>query len=78
MANLKYFKGTETTILGHKVSTPMGVAPVDFQQIFDPIDGEVSVALAAKELGSIYTVSALSNKSIEEIASRSQGGPKFF
>lgn len=28
MANLKYFKGIETKVLGHPVKSPIGIAPV--------------------------------------------------
>lgn len=30
MANMKYFKGSETTILGNKVSSPIQIAPISF------------------------------------------------
>lgn len=53
MANLKFFKGTETTILGHKVSAPIGVAPLERLGIFD-LDGELSAAVMAKELNLMF------------------------
>lgn len=28
MANMKYFKGTDTMILGHSVQTPIGLGPI--------------------------------------------------
>lgn len=28
MANLKYFKGIETKVLGHPVKSPIGIAPM--------------------------------------------------
>ena len=43
MANLKYFKGTETAILGHKVNFPIGLGAIPRQGRFH-IDGEVAAA----------------------------------
>ncbi len=43
MANMKYFKGTETKILGHKVQTPIGLGPVPNQKRFN-FDGEIASA----------------------------------
>ena len=43
MANMKYFKGPESKILGHKVSTPIGIAALPRMKRFH-FDGEVASA----------------------------------
>jgi isopentenyl diphosphate isomerase/L-lactate dehydrogenase-like FMN-dependent dehydrogenase len=43
MINMKHFKGIETTILGHKISTPICISPIDFQTLFH-LDGEIATA----------------------------------
>ena len=54
---MKYFKGTESTILGHKVSTPIGIAAIPKQSRFN-YDGEIASAEAAKENGIVFTIDA--------------------
>ncbi|TNV78722.1 hypothetical protein FGO68_gene9069 [Halteria grandinella] len=76
MANLKYFKGTETAILGHKVAYPIGLGTMPRQGQYH-IDGEVAAAEGAKEAGVVYTIDAArASKPLQEILEASQGGLK--
>ena len=76
MANMTYFKGTDTTILGHKVAMPIGLGAIPEQQKFS-YDGEVASAQAAKELGLVITLDASrSSKPLDEVLSESAGGLK--
>ena len=64
MANMKFFKGTNTLILGHSVQTPIGLGPIPNQKRFN-FDGELASAQAAKGLGIIYTVDVRSSYPLE-------------
>jgi len=65
-----------TTLLGRSLPYPLVLAPTGFTRIADP-DGELAVARAAARAGLPYTLSTLSTRSIEEVASVSNG-PKWF
>ncbi|XP_051159080.1 2-Hydroxyacid oxidase 1-like [Leptopilina boulardi] len=56
-----------TTILGEKVSMPLGIAPTAMQRMAHP-DGECANAKAAEAAGTIFTLSTISTSSIEEVA----------
>lgn len=56
-----------TTLLGHKVAMPFGVAPTAMQRMAHP-DGEVATARAAGRMGAPFTLSTIATSSIEEIA----------
>eukprot|EP00347_Sterkiella_histriomuscorum_P024048 403332483 len=77
MANMKYFKGPQTTILnGSPVSTPIGLGPLPMQGLYC-YEGEVAAAQAARDLKIVYTLhSARSSKPIDEILAKSEGGYK--
>ena len=76
MANLKYFVGPEAYILGHKVSTPIGLGTVPRLKRFH-FEGEVACAQAAKEFGVVYTLDvANTSVPLEDIFSESKGGLK--
>ena len=78
MANLKYFVGPEATILGHKVSAPIGLGAVPRMKRFH-FDGEIACAQAAKEFGVVFTVDAARTSiPLEEILAESKGGLKIF
>jgi isopentenyl diphosphate isomerase/L-lactate dehydrogenase-like FMN-dependent dehydrogenase len=67
MANMKYFKGTECSILGHKFNTPIGLGPIPLLGRFT-FEGEVAAAQAAKEFGMVYTIdSGHSSRTIDEV-----------
>jgi 4-hydroxymandelate oxidase len=58
-------KGLE--LFGQKLSMPIVIAPMAFQAMAHP-DGEIVMAKAAKDVGTVMTASTLSNYSIEQIA----------
>lgn len=58
---------TASTLLGHQLSMPVGIAPTAMQRMANP-DGEVATARAAHSSGTIYIMSTLSTSSIEEVA----------
>ena len=63
---------TETTLLGKALPFPLVLAPTGFSRIADP-QGEIAVARAAARAELPYALSTLSTRSIEEVASVSQG-----
>ncbi len=63
---------TTTTLLGKSLPTPLVLAPTGFSRIADP-QGELAVARAAARAGLPYTLSTMSTRSIEEVASVSAG-----
>lgn len=65
-----------TSLLGRKLPIPLVVAPTGSTRISHP-DGELAVARAAARVGIPYTLSTLSNRSIEEVA-RASAGPRWF
>jgi isopentenyl diphosphate isomerase/L-lactate dehydrogenase-like FMN-dependent dehydrogenase len=66
---------TATSVLGQEVSMPLLVAPVAFQRMAHP-DGEVGMARAARDAGTIMCLSTLATSSPAEIAE--VGGPRWF
>jgi 4-hydroxymandelate oxidase len=63
---------TATTVLGTPVELPVVVAPVAYQQIYDP-DGECATARGAAAAGAGMAVSTFSTRSHEEIAAAAPG-----
>ncbi len=57
---------TSTTVLGKPVATPVLVAPTALHGLAHP-DAELATARAAAEVGSIFTLSSLSNTAMEEV-----------
>jgi isopentenyl diphosphate isomerase/L-lactate dehydrogenase-like FMN-dependent dehydrogenase len=70
-------RDTATTIFGHKVSAPIGFAPIGINRIYHPT-GEISVAKVAKELNLAYSLSSAGSYSIEDVASANGESPRFF
>lgn len=66
-----------TTILGHKVSVPYGIAPTAMQRMAHP-DGEIANARAAGKIGTAFTLSTIATSSIEEIAEYAPDTLRFF
>jgi isopentenyl diphosphate isomerase/L-lactate dehydrogenase-like FMN-dependent dehydrogenase len=66
---------TATTVLGHEVSMPLLVAPVAFQRVAHP-EGEVAMARAAREAGTIMCLSTLATATPAEVAA--VGGARWF
>ncbi|XP_046818746.1 peroxisomal (S)-2-hydroxy-acid oxidase GLO1 [Vespa crabro] len=56
-----------TTILGEKISMPLGVAPSAMQRMAHP-DGECANVKAVEAAGTIFILSTISTSSIEEVA----------
>jgi (S)-2-hydroxy-acid oxidase len=76
MANMKHFKGTETTILGHKVAYPFGLSALPYQGRYH-FDGEIGSAVAAKAMGVVFTLNAAhSSHPLKDVLSESEGGIK--
>ena len=63
------------SVIGQKTSSPVILCPTAFTRAFHH-QGEVAVANAAKNAGLIYTLSTVSNTSIEDIAD--VGGARWF
>lgn len=66
-----------TTVFGTKISMPVLTAPCGAMRLVHP-DGDMGVANAAARAGTIHVTSAAACFSLEEIASRSSDGPKWF
>jgi 4-hydroxymandelate oxidase len=56
-----------TTILGRRVTIPVGIAPFALQCLLDP-EGEVAMARAATAAGTFMALSMGSNRTIEDVA----------
>ncbi|KAJ8679780.1 hypothetical protein QAD02_015567 [Eretmocerus hayati] len=66
-----------TTVLGQKVSMPLGVSPTAMQRMAHP-DGECANARAAESAGTIFILSTISTSSIEEVAEAAPKATKWF
>ena len=67
---------TSTTVLGQKINFPLFLSPTAMHQLYHH-DGEVASARAAEKFGTIFSLSTMGTKSIEEVSNIS-GGPKLF
>jgi len=63
---------TATTVLGTRLELPVVVAPVAYQQLYDP-EGECATARAAAAVGTGMCVSTFSTRTHEEIAAAAPG-----
>ena len=63
---------TATTVLGSRIELPVVVAPVAYQQLYDP-EGECATARAAAAVGTALAVSTFSTRSHEELAAAAPG-----
>ncbi|KAL8711582.1 MAG: hypothetical protein Q9220_003992 [cf. Caloplaca sp. 1 TL-2023] len=70
-------RDTTTTIFGHKVSAPIGFAPIGINKIYHPA-GELPVAKVAKELNLPYCLSTAGSNPIEDVAAANGEGPRFY
>ncbi|ODM94461.1 Hydroxyacid oxidase 1 [Orchesella cincta] len=66
-----------TTILGKKVSVPLGISPTAMQRLAHP-DGECGSAKATEIVGGILILSFFSTSSYEEVAAASPNVRKWF
>ena len=69
-------RDASTSVLGHKMTMPVLVAPTAFHCLAHPL-GERATAQAAAAAGVIYVMSTLSNTLMEDVASVS-AGPRWF
>ncbi|CAG9767625.1 unnamed protein product [Ceutorhynchus assimilis] len=65
------------TILGEKISMPIGISPSAMQRMAHP-EGECANVRAAQSMGTIYTLSTISTSSIEEVAEAGPDALKWF
>ncbi|KAL3698802.1 hypothetical protein R1sor_012878 [Riccia sorocarpa] len=63
---------TSTTVLGHKISMPIMVAPTAMQRMAHP-EGELATARAVASHNTIMTLSSWATSSVEEVASVGPG-----
>ncbi|KAJ6088194.1 hypothetical protein N7486_009455 [Penicillium sp. IBT 16267x] len=70
-------RDTAAEIFGHKVSAPIGFAPIGINRIYHPT-GELSVAKVAEELNLAYCLSSAGSYSIEDVGKANGDGPRFF
>lgn len=70
-------RDTAAEIFGHKVSAPIGFAPIGINRIYHPT-GELSVAKVAEELNLAYCLSSAGSYSIEDVGNANGDGPRFF
>lgn len=67
---------TSTRILGQDLAWPVFCGPTGASRFYHP-DGELAVARAAAESGTLYSLSTMSTHSLEDVAAASIG-PKMF
>ena len=75
MRNVSSVDGA-TTLMAQNVAWPFIVAPTGMAGLLHP-DGEIGLATAAAAVGSLYTLSTVASRSIEEVAG-AIAGPKAF
>ena len=66
-----------TELFGHKLDSPVLIAPIGVQSIFHE-DKEAGVAEVANEIGVPYILSTASSTSIENVAKASGDGVRWF
>ncbi|OCT55139.1 putative lactate 2-monooxygenase PB1A11.03 [Cladophialophora carrionii] len=66
-------RDTTTTLFGHKVSAPIGFAPIGINKIYHP-KGELPVAKVAGQLRLPYGLSTASSSTIEDVAAANDAG----
>lgn len=66
-------RSTRTTIFGHPVSAPIGIAPIGINKIYNQ-HGELPVATVAGELGIPYSLSTAGSCPIEDVAAANDAG----
>jgi isopentenyl diphosphate isomerase/L-lactate dehydrogenase-like FMN-dependent dehydrogenase len=68
---------TATTLLGRELAAPIVVAPMAYQR-HAHTDGEVAMARAAAEFGTIMTLSTMATASPADVAAAAPGAPRWF
>ena len=77
LANADAFEGLGTSFLGHKVNSPIGIAPTAFHRLAHD-EGECATAKAAEAAGVVICTSSVANYSVEEIAEAAPNALKIF
>ncbi|GLA45729.1 hypothetical protein AnigIFM63604_006684 [Aspergillus niger] len=70
-------RDTTTEIFGHKVSAPIGFAPIGINKIYHP-SAELAVAKVAGELNLPYCLSTAGSTPLEKVGEANGQGPRFF
>lgn len=68
---------TAWSIFGHRVSAPIGFAPIGINKIYNPL-GELPVAKVAQELNLPYCLSTAGSTPIEDVAAANGRGVRFY
>ncbi|KAJ2810293.1 hypothetical protein H4S07_002749 [Coemansia furcata] len=68
---------TETTVLGQRVRTPLGVAPCALHKLAHA-DGELATSRAASSHGSIMILSTYSTTSLERVIAEGDGNTQYW
>ncbi|KAL4475182.1 hypothetical protein ABPG72_018839 [Tetrahymena utriculariae] len=66
-----------TTVLGQKLSIPIGIAPSAMHRMATP-RGELTTVTAAKKVGTIYTLSSLATTNMEDVAKEQPDALRWF
>ena len=69
------YRDTKTTIFGHEVAAPIGIAPIGINTIYHPT-AEAAAAKVAGELNIPYSLSTAGSRSFEEVARANEAGYK--
>ena len=67
LGNADAFEGTETTFLGHKIASPIWLAPTAYHKFAHP-EGELATARACSNTKTLQCLSHYSHYSIEDVA----------
>ncbi|PWY93713.1 L-lactate dehydrogenase [Aspergillus sclerotioniger CBS 115572] len=70
-------RDTTTEIFGHRVSAPIGFAPIGINKIYHP-SAELAVAKVAGELNLPYCLSTAGSSPIEKVGEANGKGPRFY
>jgi L-lactate dehydrogenase (cytochrome) len=68
---------TSTTVLGRRVSMPVGFGPTGFTRMMQH-EGEIAVVSAAERAGIPYALSTMGTTSIEDLAAAAKGADRWF
>ncbi|EGG13755.1 hydroxyacid oxidase [Cavenderia fasciculata] len=68
---------TKTSVFGIPLSFPVMIAPTAMQKMAHP-NGEIDTCLAARDMGTLMTLSSLATTSVEDLGKASGGNPGWF
>ena len=77
MVPVKAWADLRTTVLGEKLASPIAIAPVGVQKIFNP-DGEEATARAAAKENVPFIYSTAASASIEDAAKANGSGRRWY